>query len=259
MRRLPEYDYSPARKERPAIATATRLTDRELRLYGGTDPREHPRYSFPEAARALDLPASTLRSWVAGQSYARKHDRGYFEPVIRRPLDDDPRLSFTNLIEAHVLRALRRVHEVKLSCIREAIDVAEREFGIERLLISPELRASAGQLFLERYGDLLELNGGQQLAMAQILRDYMERVEFDESRMAAEFFPFERSPRNFGRRLIALSPFVSFGRLRLQRTGVSTRAVVGRIEAGEDPRVVMEDYGLDQGEFEEAVLYEAAA
>jgi len=236
---------------------AVRLVD--LELYGGEDPREQPWYTFPDAARATGIPASTLRSWVVGQTYARKRDRGYFEPIIRRPSCDDPRLSFTNLIEAHVLRALRTVHDVVLDHIREAIDLAEREFGIERLLISPDLRTAAGQLFLDRYTDLLELTSAQQLVMRSVLEQYLERVRFDESRLPAEFTPFERSPRNQGRRFIALSPFVSFGKPILKSTGVSTQAVVQRLEVGEPIDVVMADYELSEEEIEEAVLYEAAA
>lgn len=239
--------------------TTERLKRADLDLYGGEDPRNQPRYTFPEAARATAIPASTLRSWVVGQAYRRKHDQGYFEPVIRRPSTDDPRLSFTNLIEAHVLRALRTVHEVSLGDIRQAIEIAEGKFRIERLLTSPDLLTSAGQLFLDQYTYLLELTEGQQLAMRSVLIQFLQRVEFDDSRLPAEFLPFERSPRNYGRRIITLSPFVSFGRPLLRRTGVSTRAVVQRLEAGESVETVKADYALEDAEIEEAILYEAAA
>ena len=241
------------------ITTPNSLSQEDLALYGGVDPRDAPRYSFSEAARATDIPASTLRSWVVGQSYARKHDRAFFQPVIGRPGDGDPRLSFTNLIEAHVLRALRTFHEVKLDYIRDAVAIAEKEFGITRLLISPDLRASAGHLFLDRYTHFVELSRAQQLAMRAILDQYLDRVEFDETKLPAEFFPFGRMPQGSGQRIISLSPFVSFGRPLLLRTGVSTRAVVERIDAGEAVQEVVTDYGLEEQELEEAILYEAAA
>lgn len=241
------------------IGTTDLLNSDDLDLYGGRDPREEPRYSFPDAARAIEVPASTLRSWVVGQTYDRKHDRAYFAPVLSRPSDDDSRLSFTNLIEAHVLRALRTVHEVKLSGIREAVDIAEEQFGIQRLLISPDLRTSAGALFLDRYTHILELNEGQQLAMKSVLEQYLSRVRFDDARLPVEFRPFERSPRNRGKDTLAISPFISFGRPVLRRSGVSTQAVVQRVEAGEALKSIMKDYGLREAEVEEAILYEAAA
>lgn len=194
-----------------------------------------------------------------GQRYRRKQGRGFFSPVIARPSDADPRLSFTNIIEAHVLRALRTVHEVQLGYIREALEVAEEEFDIERLLISPQLRTSAGQLFLDRYTELLELSKGKQLVMRDVLGEYVERVRFDESRMPIEFHPFSRMPSNTMRDLISLSPYVAFGRAIIRRLGVSTQAVVQRLEAGEPADEVMQDYELSPQELQEAILYEAAA
>lgn len=235
------------------------MTRGDLALYGGTDPREQPWYTYPEAARATDIPASTLRAWTVGQRYRRKHDRGFFVPVIARPSKSDPRLSFTNLIEAHVLRALRTVHEVQLGYIREAVEIAQDEFGIDRLLISPDLRTSAGQLFLDRYTGLLELSKAKQLTMREVLDQYLTRIEFDETKLPVEFRPFSRMPGSASPDVISLSPFVSFGRPLIRRVGVSIPAIVQRLEAGEPVEEVREDYGLSREELREAVLYEAAA
>lgn len=127
-----------------------------------------------------------------------------------------------------------------------------------RACVAP-FKTSAGQLFLDRYTDLLELSWSQQIAMRQILAAYLQRVEYDETNLPFEFFPFERSPQNAGQRLIVISPFVSFGRPILRRTGVSTRAVAQRIDAGEDIGAVLEDYNLTESELGEALLFEAAA
>ncbi len=228
-------------------------------LYHGQDPRDRPLYTFPEATRSTGIPSSTLRAWFVGQRYQRKSDVGYFEPVIQRPDPNDTRLSFTNLIEAHVLRALRTVHEVKMSLIREAADLAQTEFRISRLLISPDLKTAAGRLFLDRYTDLLELSRSQQYAMRVVLNQYLERVEYDESKLPAEFYPFERSQRNQGQKIILLSPFISFGRPVLKSQGVSTRAIVQRLDAGEAEDIILGDYRITQAELEEAILFEAAA
>lgn len=241
------------------IDVVKRLSPDDLALYGDTDPRDQPWYTYPEAARATGIPPSTLRAWTVGQPYRRKTDRAFFEPVIPRPSESDPRLSFTNLIEAHVLRALRTTHAVNLGYIREAIDLAERRFGIDRLLIRPDLRTSAGELFLDRYTELLELSGAAQSVMRVMVVDYLERVSFDESRLPVEFRPFSKKLSDAGRDLISLSPYVGFGRPLIRRVGVSTQAIVQRLDAGEDADAVIRDYGLKEVELEEAILYEAAA
>lgn len=143
--------------------------------------------------------------------------------------------------------------------IREAITIAERELKINRLLIHPRLKTSAGRLFLDRYTDLLELSRSQQLAMRLILEMYLERVEYDKTKLPSEFFPFEKVPANAGKRIVSISPFVSFGRPIIRRLGITTRAVVARLDAGEPMATVLGDYDLTEAELEEAILFEAAA
>jgi uncharacterized protein (DUF433 family) len=200
-----------------------------------------------------------LRAWTVGQRYRRKDDHGFFLPVLTRPEAGDNRLSFLNLIEAHIVRALRTVHEVRLSTIREAIRIAESALGIERLLLDPRLKTSARQLFLDRYTDAAELSASQQLPLRTILEQYLERIEYDETLLPARFFPIPRAPRDANARIILMTPFVSFGRAIIQRTGVSTHAIAQRLDAGEPLETVRSDYGLTDAEIEETVLFEAAA
>lgn len=232
----------------------------ELTLYGGKDPRDLPRYNYREAACATGVPASTVAAWVRGQTYRRKHDDGYFEPVIRRPYPDDDRLSFHNLIEVHVLRHLRRnVDPVKLGTVREALVVAQERFRIKRLLIHEDLRFGAGALFLERLGELEHLSKTQQLVMRDILYDSLKRITFDQGKLPTGFSPIERMTDNVGRKLILLSPFISFGRPIVKRLGISTRVIAERLNAGETADAVLGDYQLEKAELEEALAYEAAA
>jgi len=228
-------------------------------VYGGKDPRALPMYTFPDAARATGIPPSTLRSWVAGQRYRTRESWSRFHPVIQRPEEDDSRLSFLNLIEAHVLRALRQTHAVPLEEVRQAVSMAEEELGIERLLVDPRLKTSAGTLFLDFYTGLLELKPSRQFAIRVTLERYLERVEYDDTGVPTLFFPFEHLPEPTTTRAIALSPFVSFGKAVIRRRGISTRSIVDRLDAGETRALVLEDYELKEAELEEAVLFESAA
>src|SRR3954469_4614014 len=115
-------------------------------LYGGADPADLPRYTRVDASRATGVPASTIGVWVAGMPYtSRKGVRGRYQAVVRVPDPNDPRLSFNNLLEVNVLRALREVHEVQLRAVRDAIENANA-LGIDRLLVHPNLRTSGGAL-----------------------------------------------------------------------------------------------------------------
>jgi hypothetical protein len=89
--------------------------------------RRTPAYPFIEAAHYLNLPRSTLRNWCLGYDYPVQDEIHRFQPLIR--LDGDPLegLSFLNVVEAHVLTAIRRVHRISLGSVREALSyVAEK-------------------------------------------------------------------------------------------------------------------------------------
>ena len=229
--------------------------DASAHLYGGKDPRDLPRYTYPEAARATGVPATTIAAWVRGQGYARKHDRGFFRPVIDRPAEG--RLSFLNLIEVHVLRGLRTKHAVKLDHVRQAAAIAEKKYKIDKLLLSEQLRFDAGGLFLQRYGELLQLTPAEQYTLKDVLGACLDRVEWKNG-LPRDFFPVERLTPS-GRKLILLSPFISFGRPIIKRLGVTTQAIADRINAGEPEQSIIADYGLEQAELKEALAYESAA
>jgi uncharacterized protein (DUF433 family) len=227
-------------------------------LYGGLDPADMPRYARPDAARATGVPASTLGVWTRGMNFtSRRGVKGFYAPVVTLPDANDPRLSFNNLLEINVLRALREVHEVELRSVREAIENAKNEHNIQRLLIHPNLRTSGGALFLDYYFQLVDLSNSKQMAMRQILEHSLKRVELDED-LRYTFFPM---PRVMGpdARPILVSPYVSFGSAILERRGVSTYAIRQRIDAGEKQDDIIADYDLMEDEFEEAIRYEAAA
>jgi uncharacterized protein (DUF433 family) len=220
------------------------------------DPRLAPAYSLAQAAHYLKIPTPTVRSWVLGRDYPRGSGQARFAPVVSAPEDADNRLSFRNLIELAALRALRTEHEFKLSAVRAALGYARRELGVSDLLASKDLYAKPGELFLERYGELINLNRAGQLGIRAVLQGLLQRIQWDK-RMAVRFFP--PLPTRPESRSIMLDPHVSFGRPVLARQGVSTAVIVDRINAGETTAELAADYGLVAEEIMDALAYERAA
>ena len=223
------------------------------------DPREQPAYSLTEAARYLKLPAATLRAWTLGRPYPTSKGEGRFRPVIRPAQAKPPVLSFWNLVEAHVLRALRAEHGASIDAVRKAVDYAERKLEIEHLLLRPELRSDAGRLFLDRYGELINLSASGQLAMRQVMNAYLKRITWDDSRLPVRLHPFLMGDVASAEMPIAIDPRVSFGRPVVASRGISTAAIAWRIDAGETPEDVAADYDLTTEDVERAVVYERAA
>jgi hypothetical protein len=136
-----------------------------------TDIRNQPAYSVTEAARYLKVAPATLRSWVVGRPYPKAAGKAHSAALIRPSKGSRPTLSFWNLIESHVLRSMRTDHTAKMDALRRAIRYAEQTLKIKRLLLSPELRTEAGKLFLERYGELIELSASGLVAMRRLFTE----------------------------------------------------------------------------------------
>ena len=240
------------------IARITRHLELGQNPVAKIDPRLAPAYTIAEAARYLQIPQPTVRSWVVGRDYPRQSGQARFEPVVKLPKDPSHRLSFRNLIELAALRALRKEHEFKLSAVREALQFAQHELGVSALLASRDLYACArpGELFLDRYGQLINLNRAGQLGIRAVLQGLLARIQWD-NKLAVRFFP--PLPNRPEAKSVMLDPTVSFGRPVLTRLGVTTAVIVDRINAGEGPAEVAQDYGATDEEIMDALAYERAA
>ena len=223
------------------------------------DTRNSGAYTLAEAARYLRLPVATLRSWVLGRQYPTVEGPGKFPPLIRPAVRRPPMLSFSNLIEAHVLRSLRTEHGVPVKALRSALEYAERTLGIDRLLLSSQLRTRPGKVFLDRYGELIELTASGQLAMRRVFDAHLKRVEWDTANFPVRLYPFVSAAAPSDDRPIVIDPHIAFGRPVVLRKGISTSAIVVRIDAGESVDDVASDYDLGPSEIEQAIIYERAA
>ena len=222
------------------------------------DARFAPAYGVSEAARYLNIPPSTLRSWISGIRY--HSGRSNFEPVIVVPPSEIVQLSFVNLVEAHVLVALRRVHKVRLQDIRVALDTLEKEFPRQPHPLAFETFATDGKdLFLKHIGQLINLSKPGQLEMKEVIDMYLHRIEYDTSGPII-LYPFTRSSfQEDGQpKAVLLNPYISFGRPVLVGRGVPTELVFERFNAGELIDALAKDYGRKRWEIEEAIRYESA-
>lgn len=164
-----------------------------------------------------------------GRDYETAYGARRFRRVIEPPRDPHRRLSFTNLIEAHVLRALRTKHGVAMQDVRSALDFAQRRCGIQRLLIHEKLEAAPGRLFLDEYGKLIDLPKGGQLALRQVFAAHLERVAFDpDDHLPVRFFPWFPVESESSKNTITIDPRVSFGDPVTSHGSIRTAIIASR-------------------------------
>jgi uncharacterized protein (DUF433 family) len=209
------------------------------------------------------MPENTLRSWVVGRLYPVGGQRKRSRPLIRL---DDPKkqyLSFINLVEAHVLAAVRRRHGVKLPKVRKALDYVRRQFQIERPLIDQAFQTDGLDLFVERYSELINASLEGQSAMKEIIGVYLKRIERDAKGFPTKLYPFTRDTRaegvpTFDPRVVVMNSAVSFGRPVIDGTGIPVSSVYERYKAGDSVSDLAQDFRVEIGAIEEAIRCEAA-
>ena len=228
-------------------------------LYGGSDPRNIPTYSIGDAARYLRIPRSTIRSWTVGHSYPVKDGSSFFHPLIDISVEKPYLLSFTNLVEVHVLRAIRQHHKIQLNKVREALDFIDEQFKVPHPLAKEDFRTNGVDLFIERYGELINASRGGKEELKEALNAHLERIEPDDSGLAIKLYPFTRSDEIDNPRLVVIDPRIAFGRLTIAGTGIVTNILKERYKAGDSIEDLAEDYDCDRLSIEEAIRCELSA
>jgi uncharacterized protein (DUF433 family) len=223
---------------------------------GKYDPREVPSYGIPEAAQYLRMPVTTLRAWVLGQRYVSKGAIRVFRSIIHLPGKKERLLSFSNLVEAHILNSIRRDFGVQLQNARKAIHYLKREFNSERPLLDRSFETDGIDLFVSEYGKLINVTQAGQTAMRPVIASYLKRIERGGDGLPVRLFPFTRG-RDMGEpKSVVIDPCVSYGRPVIAGTGIPTSIIAERCKAGESIEALAEDYRRDAGEILEAIRCE---
>ncbi len=66
----------------------------------------------------------------------------------------------------------------------------KRQFHIERPLIDESFQTDRLDLFVERYGDLINASREGQQAMKEIISVYLKRIERDANGLPIKLYPF---------------------------------------------------------------------
>ena len=205
--------------------------------------REFPAYNLADASRYARVPYARLRYWIGTKA-----------ALISVAESDPPLLSFTNLLELHVINALRSQYGLRIRRIRRGLETAKKLFPeTKHPFVDLVFSTDHLDLFLEK--DFLNLSRGGQRAMPAILKNYMERIELSSPEFPI-FYPFVRESGPNAPRIISIPPTIAFGRSVIDGTGITTAVIAARYNAGESIRALSEEYGRGPQEIEEAVWWE---
>jgi uncharacterized protein (DUF433 family) len=224
-------------------------------LYGETDPRDISIYSISDAAKYLRIPVGTIRSWTV----PIPNGSNFSKPLILTQDIKPKLLSFTNLVEIHVLRAIRKHHQMQRDKVRMALDYIEEKFQVLHPLASEKFSINGVDLFIERYASFLNVSEDWRIDLKSSFNTHFQRIEFDKNGFAMKLFPFTGSQEEKNPRIVVIDPRIAFGRLVIAETGIPTIVLAQRLKAGESIQDLAYDYNCDSLKIEEAIRCELSA
>jgi uncharacterized protein (DUF433 family) len=237
----------------------------KIDLYGGEKPEEVPAYAVRDVAYILNIPRSTLRSWLYGQSYKSEDGTPQdFKPLIAaQHKTRGDALSFMDLVEAHVVSSLRRQHLVRMHDIRRALErILEQSPTSLHPLAEKQFAVMGKNLFIEETKKLTSITIDGQQALKKLLENSLKRIERNPAGHAIFLYPFPRFRRPVDwspPMTVVINPRIAFGRPVLAGTRIPTAIIAERVATGESLDEVATDYDRQPEEILEAIRWELAA
>ncbi|HSU17808.1 MAG TPA: hypothetical protein VLK66_27110 [Longimicrobium sp.] len=181
-------------------------------------------YTPPEAAALLHEKPETVRRWAFGYTRQRTGGKTGHPPLIRTELpvvEGERTLTFVELVELLYVRAF---HDARVgwSTIREAASVAARLFATDHPFALRQVYLDPGSFLYAAVEEadgteaLIELRGHGQHAIPQLVKPYLDQLEFGTDDVASRWWPMGR------RGGVVVDPRIGFGAPVIEDTGIRT-------------------------------------
>ncbi len=218
-----------------------------------------PLYTLTEAARLVDLPVATLRSWARGRDFPtasgeiRRSDALVTDAGAGRA--GFATMPFVGLAEAAFLAAVKKTG-VPMQRIRPALERLRDEMGIEHALASQMLYTDGAELLrsvgaaagaTDRELELVVVRTDQGV-FTPVVRNFLSHVRFGASGYAESI----RLPK-YGEADVIVDPRFGFGQPVLESNGVRIEAVLDRFHAGESMDVIADDFNIPRKTVEQLI------
>ena len=200
-----------------------------------------PLYAVGRAAKLAQVPANTASRW-------HKAYRNGNSPLGQR--ERGQALSYFQLIELRVVRALRESHKIKLYKIAEARDFLAKQLKTQFPFASTRLKTDGANILadLPETKNLVNANAGGQIELDGIIQASLSEFIYDDELVTSWELVRGASP-------IIIDPKLNLGRSSIQ--GITTESIHDLLLAGEKARDVAENFGLSLSEIDLAFKFES--
>lgn len=194
-----------------------------------------------DVSHHLVIPERTVYDWLSDQTPG-----GPLVHHVQPERRGRASVPFIALVEAYVLRAMRKELRFSTKRIRDAVTALREELDTPYALASKRLVSDGIDLFVQYSDDELARVGDRQMPVREFITDYLRYIDWGDTDYAARL----RLPRFPDVAPVIIDPRFSWGDPVVERTKVPVQAVVDLWRAGEPIDVVAENYGLTDVEVE---------
>ncbi len=206
-------------------------------------------YSPIEAVRYFHVPSSTLAYWTEEPNQ-----------LVTLASHEPPLLSFKNLVELYVLEGLRKIHGVRTSKIRSALNFLLSTEQSRHPLADYDIRTEGKNVGFYKKGKLLNASLCGQYEMEEIVGGYFRRIDRDPHGVALRIFPYTKREQLVNKeqppQTVEINPAVCFGLPVLKDSRLTTGFLATRFRGGDSVPSIAQSYGRSVAEIEEAIEWE---
>ncbi len=222
-----------------------------------------PLYTMSEAARIVDVPASTFRTWACGRVAVQlRGARAGGGPIITRASvtarSKLRSIPFVGLTEAMVLAAIRK-SGVPMQRIRPALAQLEKGLGLQYALASRRLYSDGAELLFDyseshpdsqvaRVTRQLVVVRNNQHVFSDVIEEYLQRFEY-----APDGYVKLIQVPGYEQAEIVVDPHRSSGAPIFARGGCRVKDVLYRYRAGETVQELTMEFGVPASHVEDAI------
>lgn len=187
-------------------------------------------YTTGEAASLLHENPRNVRRWAFGSPHAA---RGRSKPLIRTELpvlEGERALTFVELVELLYVRAFHQLG-VSWSAIREAARVAAHlfasphPFALRQVYLDPESVLYGAVTEPDGSEGLIQLRGHGQQAFPQLVKPYLDQIEFGVDDVAAKWWPMGKEGG------VLVDPRIAFGAPVVAEAGIRAETLAKAYDA----------------------------
>ena len=204
-------------------------------------------YTPREAARLVGVTAQDILRWTRGSGSNEPLWHGHFQD-----LDDATEINFSDLIEARVVRALRKAG-ASMQAVRFALKLAKHKFSSEYPLSSLGFKTDGKEILidaLERDGELLSLSSRSpgQKVFKRIVSQSLNDLEYEDGE-ATLWRP--RSTKT-----VVIDQKRSFGTPIIEEYGISTATLYSEFLRVKDTKIISKIYEIPKSVIQDAISFE---